>query len=173
MKSNCSRYLGIVPSKKHKNKSRPFNRSPNFIANWKLRHHLDSNSLILNPDFVHTFCQMTRDCNVDLLPIKQTHSYMLSWVGSQIPCSSVRCSSQSMEQYQSLCISPFCLIARCLIKTRMEKTTILIIAAAWTTRPRYATLLEMSAQDRAFFCHSIRKLWKTIAVRFFRTNSYN
>ena len=42
---------------------------------------------------------------------------------------------------------PFCLIARCLKKIRLEETTILLITPAWTTQPWYTTLLEMSIQD--------------------------
>lgn len=119
----------------------------NLIADWESRHHLDSSSWMLNPQLFQTLCQMTIDCNVDLFADRtnaQLPTYM-SW----LPDPHAVAYDALLHPWNNIkgyAFPPFCLIARCLKKTRMEKTTILLIAPAWTTQPWYATLLEMSVQ---------------------------
>uniref|UniRef100_A0A8W8I8R4 Uncharacterized protein n=1 Tax=Magallana gigas TaxID=29159 RepID=A0A8W8I8R4_MAGGI len=59
-------------------------------------------------------------------------------------CSSVRCPSPSMKQYQWLCLSLVLSNSSLSHKSRMEKTTILLITPAWTTQTKCATRHMMS-----------------------------
>lgn len=103
---------------------------------------------MLNPQLFQTLCQMTIDCNVDLFADRtnaQLPTYM-SWLPNPHAVA-YNALLHPWNNIKGYAFPPFCLIARCLKKTRMEKTTILLIAPAWTTQPLYATLLEMTVQD--------------------------
>lgn len=103
----------------------------NFIADWESRHHLDSSSWMLNPKLFQTLCQMTIDCNVDLFDY-QTNAQLPTYM-SWLPDPHTVAYDALLHPWNNIkgyAIPPFCLIARCLKKTRMEKTTILLIAPA-------------------------------------------